>query len=53
MSTSVLLVDKAICPICGKEIHFSIYMPKNSFAYKRYRKGKTLYYCGYNHYLKG
>lgn len=45
----MLTDDISKCPICGKEVYFSMHMTRSNYTYKIGSK----YYCGYSHYLQG
>jgi len=48
----LLVDDVEKCPICDKEIHFTMQMTRGNYTYKVNKNGKTRYCCGYNHYLE-
>jgi len=39
-----------ICGVCSKDIYFTYCMTRSDYVYKKVVNGKTIYYCGYNHF---
>lgn len=47
-------MDFELCPVCGKRVYFTIgSYNRTNYVYKRRIRGKTLYYCGWNHFNQG
>jgi hypothetical protein len=44
-------MDTEKCPVCGKQVIFSMHMTRSDYTWKFIGKdGKIKYCCGYNHY---